>query len=113
MSKERARRRAVREEVAAQRREQRERAALRRERRAARTSAVRAKVPRAPRLGHGRPQGLLATRHRRRVLVMSVLWVLIQVVAGLLVESWAGRGVVAVLTAFAMPVIWTLVYDRT
>ena len=44
---------------------------------------------------------------------MSVLWVLIQVVAGLLVESWAGRGVVAVLTAFAMPVIWTLVYDRS
>ena len=113
MSKERARRRAVREEAAAQRREQQERARERRDRRTARTSAVRAKVPKAPRLGHGRPQGLLAARRRRRVLVMAVLWVLMQVVAWLLVESWAGRGVVAALTAFAMPVVWTLVYDRS
>ncbi|MGI5490603.1 hypothetical protein [Microtetraspora malaysiensis] len=110
MSKERARRRAERETErerrAAERAVREARAARRRELRG-RLTAV---LPRRVRVA--RQGGLLARRRRDQNAVLAVLWFLAQVIAWLLLDSWAARLGVFVLSILLIPVLVTIVFDR-
>ncbi|MDF5756004.1 hypothetical protein [Spongiactinospora sp. TRM90649] len=110
MSKERARRRAEREAErardAASRAERQARQARRRERR----DRVLAVLPRRVRVV--RQGGLLARRHRTQNSLFVVLFLIVQVIAWLLLSSWAARFGVFVLSLLIVPVLVTLVFDR-
>jgi Flp pilus assembly protein TadB len=108
MSKERRRRRAEREA-------ERARAAADRARRDARAARRRARIARVTRLlprRTGRPGGLLARRRREQNAVVAVAFVLVQVVAWVYLSSWTGRIAALLLSAFLVPVVITLAFDR-
>jgi hypothetical protein len=59
-----------------------------------------------------RQQGLLARRRRTQNGVVLLAFVLVQIVAWLLLESWTARLAVLVLSAFLVPVVITIAFDR-
>ena len=105
MSKERARRRAEREAARAAHELRQRKAADRR----ARTARLRG-VLRPVR--YRRQQGLLARRRRAQNGAVLLCYVLVQVVAWLLLETWTARLAVLVLSAFLVPVVITIAFDR-
>jgi hypothetical protein len=110
MSKERARRRAQREaeqaRLAARRAERETRLARRRELR----DRLVAVVPRPVRVA--RQGGLIARRRRAQNAVVTMLFVLVQALAWLLLSGWAARVGVLVLSLLLVPVLVTVVFDR-
>ncbi|GLW97346.1 hypothetical protein [Microtetraspora sp. NBRC 16547] len=110
MSKERARRRAEREAE----RERRAAEHALREARVARRRKLRGRLtavlPRRVRVA--RPGGLLARRRREQNAVLAVLWLLTQVLAWLLLDGWAARLGVLILSILLIPVLVTVVFDR-
>jgi Flp pilus assembly protein TadB len=108
MSKERRNRRAEREA-------ERARAAADRARRDARAARRRARIARITRLlprRSSRPGGILARRRREQNAVVAVAFLLVQVVAWVYLSSWTGRIAVLLLSAFLVPVVITLAFDR-
>ncbi|MFC4059922.1 hypothetical protein ACFOWE_16575 [Planomonospora corallina] len=115
MSRERARRRAEREaeqaRQAALRAERRARSARRRERLDRLTAPVAAVLPRRGVRIAGQ-RGILARRRRAQNGVVAVLFLIVQVIAWLLVSSWAARFGVLVLSLLLVPVLVTVAFDR-
>lgn len=111
MSRQRARLRAEREELAAAQRARRARDADRRSARAARRRVVVDAVPRR-RVRVARPRGVLETRRRRRFAFTLTFAGLLQVLTWSLTDSWWLRLTVAVLTVLFVPVILALLSDR-
>ncbi|MEU4325020.1 hypothetical protein [Nonomuraea dietziae] len=107
MSKERARRRAVREA-------ERERAARLNAERMARRSRRRALAARlTPRpVRFARQGGLLAHRQRAQNGVVALLFVIVQLLTWMLWSSWQASLAVFVLSLLFVPVIVTLAFDR-
>jgi hypothetical protein len=110
LSRERARRRAEREaeqaRLAAVRAEREARLARRR----ARRDRLAALVPRPVRVA--RQGGLIARRRRAQNAVVAVLFVLVQALAWTLLDGWAARAGVLVLSVLLVPVLVTVVFDR-
>jgi Flp pilus assembly protein TadB len=111
MSRQRARLRAEREELAAAARAKRAREADRRAARAARRRVVVDAVPRR-RIRVARPRGVLETRRRRRFAFVVAFAGLVQVLTWTLSGSWWVRLTVALLTVLFVPVILALLSDR-
>jgi len=110
VSRERATRRADREQVATLAREARDRRAARDARRRATRSAWRAHLPRRTRW-RGQ-QGLLARRRRAQNAVILGLYLTVQAIVWLLsADPWV-RVASALLGVLAMPVLVTLTLDR-
>ena len=110
MSRERARRRAEREQELARRRVHRERLVARAARRRAVQAAVVARVPRRTRWR--RQQGLLARRRRLQNGLIGGFFVASQVGVWLLTpDPWLRAGGL-VFALLATPVLVTLVLDR-
>ncbi|MEO7982204.1 MAG: hypothetical protein ABI807_15090 [Sporichthyaceae bacterium] len=110
MSRERARRRAERERVAAAARAERERRATKASRRRGNAAALRARLPRRTRWR--RQQGLLARRRRVENGVIAVLWLAAEGLVWLLFyDPWV-RGAALLLGVLALPVLVTLTLDR-
>ena len=106
MSKERARRREIREAEAAARTAAREAEAARRARRQAVLTPVLAPLRRwRLTLSTGRPTGVLAERRRTRLRLLVIALVLVQVLVWLVRPDWQARLAAAVLALFCFPVI--------
>ena len=114
MSKERARRRAVREHEAALRSAARAAEQERLERRRARATAVRrATTDRLPRVTRTRrPTGTLARRRRIRTSLLLALLVALNVLVWVLRPDWAARLAALVVSVLAAPVLVTLLAPR-
>jgi Flp pilus assembly protein TadB len=108
MAKERAARRGQREAEAAARAAERAKEVARAARKRERRDRLRALVPsRRP-----QPDSVLDARRRRENLVVLALFGLVQVVAWLWLHSVrAGLGLL-LLSAFVLPVVLTLAFDR-
>jgi Flp pilus assembly protein TadB len=110
VSKERAQRRAVREQQAAAHRAARERRSEREARRRTTRAAWRARLPRRTRW-RGQ-QGLLARRRRAENAVILLLFLAVQAIVWLVTDDpwvWASAAVLGVLS---LPVLVTLALDR-
>ncbi|WP_248964868.1 hypothetical protein [Sphaerisporangium perillae] len=110
MSKERARRRAEREAEKARQAALRAAREARRARRRELRGRLVAVMPRPVRVA--RQGGLIARRHRTQNAVVAVLFVLVQAGAWLLLDGWAARVGVLVLSLLLLPVLVTVVFDR-
>lgn len=110
MSKERARRRAEREQEAAVRRAGAERRRAKADRRRAALAKVARRLPRRTRWG--RQQGLLARRRRMQNGVILCLLLASQLVVWLVTPDPWVRGASGLLAVVATPVLVTLVLDR-
>jgi hypothetical protein len=110
VSKERARRRALREREAAARRAAAQRHQTRTARRRAAVATVGQRLPRRTRWG--RHQGLLARRRRVQNGVILCVLLASQLVVWLITPDPWIRGAAALLAVFATPVLVTLVLDR-
>jgi Flp pilus assembly protein TadB len=107
MTKERALRRAERERAAAARAEQRVAQAAREARRRARRQALVRWLPRR------RPAtGVLAQRRQVQNRAVYGIALVVQVLGWLAFGSVRASVLVLVLTAFALPVVFTLAFDR-
>ena len=102
MSKERARRREVREAEAATRRAAHERQVNRDARRRARRNALRKRL--AP-LTTGRQTGVLAQRRRMRLNLVLAFLLLVQVIVWVVRPDWQARLAALVVAALAFPVL--------
>jgi len=111
LSRQRARLRAEREELAAAQRAKRAREADRRSARASRRRVLVDAMPRR-RVRVGRPGGILAARSRRRATFVIVAAGLVQALTWSLTGSWWLRLGVAILTVLFVPVLLTLMSDR-
>ncbi|WP_283133549.1 hypothetical protein [Rhizohabitans arisaemae] len=110
MSKERARRRAEREEaqaVAALARAEHQAKLERWRRRRARLAEA---VPRPVRVA--RQGGIIARRRRAQNAGMFILFVLVQILGWLLLEGWAARAGLFMLSVLLVPVLVTVLFDR-
>jgi hypothetical protein len=110
MSKERARRRAEREQAAAVRRVAVERRRNRLERRVERRRALAA--PRRHRIRWRGQQGLLARRRRTQNGVILCVILALQLVVWLLTPDWWLRVAAALFAVIATPVFITVALDR-
>ena len=110
MSKERARRRAEREQAAAAGRVARERREQRAARRRTAAAALRSRLPRRTRW-RGQ-QGLLARRRRIQNGVILGLYLTVQAIVWLATDDPWIRVTAALLGILAMPVLVTLALDR-
>lgn len=111
MVKERAARRAERERAAAARAEQRAAEAAKRDRRRARSTAVSAGLRRL--VPRRRPvPGVLARKRRAQNRLVLGIAAVVQVFGWLAFGSVRTSLLILVLTAFALPVVLTLVFDR-
>src|SRR4051794_12636 len=112
MSKERARRRAVREHEAALRTAARASELERRERQAARKRAVRsATTDRIRFLPVGQDTGVLAGRRRRRTTMLVVVLVCLNILVWVVRPDWASRLGALVVTVLAFPVLRLLLFN--
>jgi hypothetical protein len=114
VSKERARRRAVREHEAAVRAAARAAEQERRERRSSRATALRRVTSGRvlPRTRTGRPTGTLARRRRvERSLVLALL-VALNVLLWVVAAGWAPRLAGLIVSVLAAPVLVTLLVPR-
>jgi hypothetical protein len=113
VSKERARRRAVREHEAALRAAARAAEQERRERRDARSRALKARTSGRVRVRTvGRQTGTLAARRRRRTWGLVAALVLLNVLLWFVRPDWEARLGAAVLTVLAFPVLRLLLFAR-
>ena len=112
MSKERARRRAEREQEAATLAAARAAEVERRERREARLRAITARLPRStpPR---GRPGGVLAQRRRRESGTLLAALLAVNVLVWIVTGDWALRLAAVVVSLLAAPVLHTLLFRRS
>lgn len=110
MSRERARRREVREQEATARREARDRRDARLARRRGTREAWRARLPRRTRW-RGQ-QGLLARRRRAQNAAILGLYLAVQAVVWLISSDPWVRVACALLGAASVPVLVTLTLDR-
>jgi Flp pilus assembly protein TadB len=110
MSRERALRRAEREETLERERAARAQRDSRQAARRARRDALRARLPRRTRWR--RQQGLLARRRRAQNAVILGLFLTVQAVVWLLTSDPWTRAASALLSLFAVPVLVTLALDR-
>ena len=110
MSKDRARRREEREQVAAAARAAAQRRAERDSRRRAARDAWRARLPRRTRWR--RHQGLLARRRRVENSVILGLFLVSQVIVWLLTDDAWVRVAALLLGVLSLPVLVTLALDR-
>ena len=108
MSKERARRREVREREAAIVRAARAREAEKRERRTARTRALSGLVPKR----HSRQTGPLAERKRRQVGVTAAVLLALNVLVWVFVPDWSVRALILAVSLLAAPVLHTMLFRR-
>jgi Flp pilus assembly protein TadB len=108
MAKERAARRAQREAEAAARAAERAKEIARTSRRRALRDRVRALVPSRRR----RPDSVLATRRRAENLVVLGLFGLVQLLGWVVLHSVRASLGLLVLSAFVLPVVLTLAFDR-
>jgi hypothetical protein len=108
MAKERAARRAQREAEAAARAAARAKEVARAARRRSRSDRVRAALPSR----RGRPDSVLAQRRRAENLVVLGLFGLAQLVGWVWLQSVRASLGLLVLSAFVLPVVLTLVFDR-
>jgi len=110
VSKERARRRAEREQARAERQAAVERARLQSARRRDARDAVRARLrPGVRRRGQ---QGILARRRRAENAVILGLFVVAQMFIWLFTDDIWWRALGALVALFSVPVLVTLVLDR-
>ncbi len=113
MSKERARRRAVREHEAALKAAARAAEAERRERREARKRAIRkATTGRLPQLSAGKQTGVLARRRRIRTSLLVAFLVAVQVLVWAVRPDWPARLGALVLTILVAPLLASLLIRR-
>jgi hypothetical protein len=109
VSKERAQRRAVREQEAAVRAAARAAEQERRERRAARKKSI---TRRLPKWGTGRQTGTLARRRRNQTRFLVVLLVALNVLLWSEREEWGIRVGALIVSILAAPVLHTLLFRR-
>ena len=113
MSKERAKRRAVREHEAALRASARAAETERRERRAGRARALRRAARRLPgRHPVGRQSGSLARRRRAQTSLLLALLVAANVLVWFVRPDWEARLAALVVTVLAAPVLATFLLPR-
>ena len=113
MSKERARRRAVREHEAALKAAARAAELERRERRDARRKALKARTSGRVRVTPvGRPTGTLATRRRRQDWWLVAALVAANALLWFVRPDWEARLGAAVVTVLAFPVLRLLLFSR-
>jgi hypothetical protein len=113
MSKERARRRAVREHEAALKAAARAAEQERRERRAARSRALKARTSGRLRVTPvGRPTGTLAVRRRRQTWWLVAALVLVNALLWFVRPDWEARLGAAVVCVLAFPVVRLLLFAR-
>ncbi|MCW2854809.1 MAG: hypothetical protein JWR52_424 [Marmoricola sp.] len=106
MSKERARRREIRQREAAIRAEARVREAERDTRRRARRAAVRRRLgPLLPGRPTGQQTGILAQRRRVRLNLVLTSLVLVQVIVWVVRPDWQARLGALLVSVLAFPVI--------
>ena len=106
MSRERAERRAAR--LAEQ-----QAAAVRRERQASRSARRATLLSRwTPKDRRGRPDSLLAQRRRRQDAAVAFVMLTVVVVSWLLLDDWKARVAAVLISALAVPVLVTLLFDR-
>lgn len=108
MSKERARRREVRQKEAGIRAAARAAEAERRERRDARRRAVTSVLPRR----HSRQTGVLAQRRRRQTGAMVALLAALNVLTWVFFPEWSLRAMVLFVSLLAAPVLHTMLFRR-
>jgi hypothetical protein len=108
MSKERARRRVVREREAAIVAAARAAEAEKRERRDARKRALTLRSPRR----RSRPTGVLAARRRRRLEATVAMLVAVNVLVWVTFPGWPMRAMVLVVCLLAAPVLHTMMFRR-
>lgn len=106
MSKERALRRAQREAERLAEAERRERRNARRLRRPVEPTPPKAHDSR------GRPDSILGRRRRRQNAAVALILLGSLVVEWILLEGWAARLTALLITALAVPVLVTLLFDR-
>ena len=109
MSKERARRRALREQEAAVRAAARAAEQERRERRAARKRAL---TRRLPKWGTGKQTGILARRRRNQTTGLLCVLLVLNVFLWFVRDEWGIRFGALVVTILAAPVLHTLMFRR-
>lgn len=108
MSKERARRRAERERLAAEKAAQRA-ARLERERRSrARWAALRRLLPGR----RSRPTGILARRARVRSSILALVLLVLVIVVWVTRPDWAARVGIVIVCVLAYPVLRALLFPR-
>ncbi len=119
MSKERAQRRAIRQEQARLQRERRDRARMRQQRRQRLASALLQPFRAVGNFVYGlwRPlsggqRGLLARRRRRRVTAVAVIALLVNVAVAATFADFQLSVAVAVLTTVGIPVAARLLFSR-
>jgi len=108
MSKERARRREAREKEAAIIAAARAAEVERRERRAARSRALRTRLPR----GRSRQPGVLAARRRKQTGATFALLLFLNLVVWFVYPEWSARAMVLIVSLLAAPVLHTLLFRR-
>ena len=109
MSKERAIRRAQREQEAAVRAAARAAEQERRERRAARKRAI---TRRLPKWGTGKPTGILARKRRNQTTFLFSLLFVLNLFLWLARDEWGIRFAALVVSILAAPVLYTLMFRR-
>ncbi len=113
MSKERARRRAVREHEAALRTAARAAEQERRERQASRKRALRAATTDRIRLAPvGQHTGLLARRRRRQDAMLVVVLLSLNILVWAVRSDWPPRLGALVVSVLAFPVLRLLLFNR-
>jgi Flp pilus assembly protein TadB len=110
VSRDRARRRAAREQQRAQLVAERARRVAAEQRRRARRERLLGWVPKPSR--RPRPASVLASRRRTRRAVVVLAFAAVQVLTWLLTADWWHRVAVLAVSVLALPVLVTLVYDR-
>jgi hypothetical protein len=108
MSKDRAVRRAAREAELAEQQARRERERAEEARRLARKATFAKVVPRPATRFSGSTGGVLAARRRRRVGLLAVGFVVVQVLTWAWTPDWGLRVAVIIASLFAIPVVAVL-----
>lgn len=110
MSKDRARRRAHREQLVAQRAAALAEAQRRTARRRVRRDRLASRLPRPIRTGTS--QGSLAHRRRAQNGLLALTWLALQVLVFFASDDWWLRGFVAIVSILAVPIAAVLLFDR-
>lgn len=116
MSKERAKRRAEREQVAAHQRELRAKKRERRERASAAGRKVTtpftaaADLVKTALVGRGSAEPILARRARRRAWMLLGSALALQIILWPIVPGWPGHLLTLLITLMALPLIWVVLF---
>ncbi|MCW2829072.1 MAG: hypothetical protein JWQ67_2688, partial [Marmoricola sp.] len=83
--------------------------AEKRERRAARSRAVRSRLP----VRHSRQTGVLAARRRKQVGATIAMLLVLNVLVWVVFPEWSARAMAAVVSLLAAPVLHTMLFRRS